>query len=68
HAPGDTVDKGAVVAEIVVPGGARIPLVARASGILWARTRQRVVASGDVVASIAGREPLTGGKGGLLTS
>ena len=56
---GDRVAAGAVVAEVVDPvTGERHACRAGVEGLVWARARDRFCGAGDVVASIAGREPL----------
>ncbi|MGQ9367412.1 succinylglutamate desuccinylase/aspartoacylase family protein [Azospirillum sp. ST 5-10] len=69
--PGDPVRTGEVVAEIVDPTAAdptaaRTPLAARTDGVLMARSNLRFAGRGDLVASIAGAEPLARRGHGLL--
>ncbi|MBI1207969.1 MAG: succinylglutamate desuccinylase [Azospirillum sp.] len=69
---GEVIAAGEVVATLVDPAApdaatARLPLVARSSGVLWSRCRARLAAAGDVVASIAGAAPLRERTGALLT-
>jgi predicted deacylase len=70
-APGDHVEAGEVVAEIIDPlaeheRNARAPLVSRTSGILFARRWDRIVRPGQVVCKVAGPSPLPGRIGPLL--
>lgn len=67
HRPGDRVSVGTVVAEVVDPmTGTRTPLRSRTDGVLWMRTRSRVVGAFEVVASVAGAKPLAAPGGKLL--
>ena len=68
---GEVVTPGQVVAEIVNPTAAdlataRVPLVSRVKGLVWARSAARFAQTGDVVVSIAGSEPILGRTGTLL--
>ena len=68
---GDRVAAGDLVAEIVDPAAedqarARMPLHARADGIVWGRCAHKMVPAGAVVASIAGTEPIGDGDRPLL--
>jgi predicted deacylase len=70
---GETVRAGDVVAELVDPSAAdgksaRVPVRATVDGLLWSRSTRRLAASGETVASVAGREPLPGKGGKLLTA
>jgi hypothetical protein len=70
-APGDDVKAGEVVAEIVDPlaerpAHARMPLVSRTNGILFARRWDKTVRPGQVVCKVAGAVPLPGRVGPLL--
>ncbi|GEO81483.1 succinylglutamate desuccinylase/aspartoacylase domain-containing protein [Pararhodospirillum oryzae] len=71
-APGDRIEVGQVVAEILDPldrgPHRRAPLVSRAGGVLFARLSRRLVAPGDVVAKVAGPAPLAHRTGSLLTA
>ncbi|HYH22145.1 MAG TPA: succinylglutamate desuccinylase/aspartoacylase family protein [Azospirillum sp.] len=68
---GDHVRTGRVVADIVdptatTPAAARTPVTAATDGLLMARSNQRFVGLGDLVASIAGVTPLPERGHGLL--
>ena len=68
---GDRVSAGDLVAEIVDPTATdpatgRTPLRARGEGLVMARSNVRFAGLGDLVASVAGREPLEGHGHGLL--
>jgi hypothetical protein len=70
---GARVRRGRVVAELVDPtledhAAARLPLFAGTDGVLFARVQQRFARAGEVVAKIAGAEPLPGKGKHLLTS
>ena len=72
-AVGARVRQGEVVAELVDPlvddpAAARLPLFAATDGLLFARMQQRFARVGDVVAKIAGAEPLPGKGAHLLTN
>ena len=65
---GEEVTEGEVVAEIVDPlGGPGIEVLARTTGILFARHDQPYAWPGKVIGKIAGREPLPERSGPLLT-
>ena len=64
---GERVAAGDTVAEIVDPLGGTVPVLARTSGVLFARHDQPVAWPGKVIGKIAGREPLPERKGALLT-
>ena len=64
---GDRVAAGDTVAEIVDPLGGTVPVLARTSGVLFARHDQPFAWPGKVIGKIAGREPLPERKGALLT-
>ncbi len=71
RAVGDRVEAGDPIADIVDPTAAdpdqgRTPLCAPGGGILMARSNLRFAGRGDLVASIAGPEPLAGDGHGLL--
>lgn len=68
---GDEVRRGHPVAEIVDPLATdpaleRHVLAAATDGVLFTQTRERYVSAGDVVAKIAGREPLDYRRAGAL--
>ena len=70
-AVGDRVEKGQTLGEIVDLEDAhapRTPIVARTSGVLFARKREKLVRPGQPVAKVAGAEPLPWRTGNLLTS
>ena len=64
--PGDRVVPGDLVAELVEPGHAVVPMRAGPAGLFYARMPVRLAAPGDVIGSIAGPNPLTGREGHLL--
>jgi hypothetical protein len=71
-AVGARVRKGQVVAELVDPSvedpaAARMPLFAGCDGLLFGRIQQRFARAGDVIAKIAGADPLPGKGTHLLT-
>lgn len=62
-APGDWVEAGELVAELVDPlSDERVPLNARVSGRCFARTARRYASRGMRLAKIAGREAYRSGK------
>ncbi|MDG4551090.1 MAG: M14 family metallopeptidase [Candidatus Contendobacter sp.] len=68
---GERVAAGEVVAELVDPlgepvGAARTPLRSAASGLLFARTTERLVRPGQKFCKVAGREPLSHRQAGKL--
>lgn len=68
---GETVKKGAVLAELLDPtvedaAQARFGVVAETTGQLIARRRDKLARAGDVIGKVAGQEPLPGKTGGLL--
>src|SRR5579875_3554476 len=68
---GDKVRAGETVAEIVDPAAtdpakARLPVAGRADGLIFTRTRDRLVRPGMVIAKIAGAVPLPHRTGSLL--
>lgn len=70
---GARVRRDQVVAELVDPSvedhaSARMPLFAATDGILFGRMQQRFARAGEVVAKIAGPEPLPGKGNHLLTN
>jgi len=70
---GDVVTPGTPLAEIVDPTDPTAPPVPVAAGVagpVWtlAKREQRLVRAGDVVAKIAGADPLPGKDGNLLTA
>ncbi|MFO1142207.1 MAG: succinylglutamate desuccinylase/aspartoacylase family protein [Amaricoccus sp.] len=64
---GDVVAAGDTVAEIVDPLGGTVPVLARTSGVLFARHDQPLAWPGKVIGKIAGHEPLPERRGALLT-
>lgn len=55
HAPGDSVEAGAVIADLVdVDSGAITPLRTQSAGVLYARIATRWAAAGSTVAKVAG--------------
>lgn len=61
---GETVAAGEIVAELVDPlgeplGRARTPICSAASGLLFARTTERLVRPGQKFCKVAGQEPLS---------
>ncbi|MFO1423405.1 MAG: succinylglutamate desuccinylase/aspartoacylase family protein [Candidatus Competibacteraceae bacterium] len=68
---GERVDAGEIVAELVDPlgepvGGARTPIRSAASGLLFARTTERLARPGQKFCKVAGREPLSHRQAGKL--
>lgn len=69
---GARVEAGDVVAEIADPlaldaaQGQRVGVASAASGVVFARTDQRIARAGDVLVKVAGREPLAHRRGGAL--
>jgi predicted deacylase len=68
---GDWVAAGEVVAELVdllgePPGAARTPIRSAASGLLFARTTERLARPGQKICKVAGREPLSHRQAGKL--
>lgn len=68
---GAHVRTGDVVAEIADPlafdrDGRRTPVISAATGVVFARTDQRIARPGDVLVKVAGREPLAHRRGGAL--
>jgi len=67
RALGEVIGAGEAIGSIVVPGAAqRVPLRARSAGRLFARRGQRWARAGQMVAKIAGREPLPWRHSGAL--
>ena len=64
---GETVARGAIVAEIVDPLGGSVPVAAETEGVLFARHDQPIAWPGKIIGKIAGREPLPERRGALLT-
>ena len=64
---GQRVAAGDTVAEIVDPLGGTVPVLARTSGVLFARHDQPLAWPGKVIGKIAGHEPLPERRGALLT-
>lgn len=58
---GEIVD----VADVDAP---RVPVISRTAGVMFAWHNQRLVKPGDIVAKVAGREPLPWRVGNLLTA
>lgn len=72
RAPGDSVEQGECVAEIVDPlepdpARSRSRLSSRTTGTLFARHNRRFACPGQIVCKVAGPEPLTERKGKLLS-
>ena len=71
---GDRVETGEVVAELIDlmaddPKQARIPIISKASGLLFARMSEKLVRQGAEICKVAGKSPLEHRKaGGLLES
>jgi predicted deacylase len=64
---GAQVDAGDLLGEIVVPGSnVRHAIQSRTAGLLFARRGHRWVRSGQMVAKVAGAEPLVWRKSGAL--
>lgn len=64
---GARVRAGAVLGEVVVPGTSRRePVVARGSGLLFARRAHRFVRAGQMLAKVAGRKELAWRRSGAL--
>jgi len=68
---GERVEAGEIVAELVDPlgepaGAARTPIRSAASGLLFARTTERLVRPGQKFCKVAGREPLSHRQAGKL--
>lgn len=68
---GDRVSSGDSIADMVDPAGptpdaARHTVRSRANGIVISRRLRRLVAAGEVIAKVAGREPLAHRRGYLL--
>ena len=68
---GEWVAAGEVVAELVdplgePPGAARTPIRSAASGLLFARTTERMTRPGQKFCKVAGREPLSHRQAGQL--
>jgi predicted deacylase len=60
--PGDRIDVGDIVAEVIDPmAGRAVALHARNPGLLYARAQRRYANPGEVVARIAGRVPFRTG-------
>ncbi len=71
-APGEPVEKGEVIAEIVNPVKARAeerltPVKSGTPGIFFSRIADRFARPGRILGKIAGKEPIKGKKGKLLT-
>lgn len=64
---GDSLRAGDVVAEIVDPLGATVPVVARTDGLLFARHDQPYAWTGRIIGKIAGAAALPERRGKLLT-
>ena len=62
RAPGDRIEAGEAIAEIVDPvSGIATPVVARFGGLMYARALRRYVGPGDSVAHVAGTVPFRTG-------
>lgn len=71
-APGDEVEKGAVLAVLVdpladAPERRRIEVCSPVAGTLYARAACRLARPGDILGKVAGAEPLPGRTGALLS-
>ena len=70
--PGDEVSAGDVLGEIIDledgTGLGRFPLRARTSGVVFCLKSSKLVRPGQIIAKVAGAEPLSWRKGNLLTS
>ncbi|NBC34209.1 MAG: succinylglutamate desuccinylase [Alphaproteobacteria bacterium] len=69
---GAAVTAGQIIADITDPlaedpAGARVPVATVTAGLLWSRAVQRFVRRGDILAKVAGSEPLPGKGRQLLT-
>jgi predicted deacylase len=70
---GDIVREGDIVADIIDPAAddplaGRTPVAARTSGMVWSRLTERFAHPSDIIAKIAGPEPLPGKGAFLLTA
>ncbi|EPJ53707.1 MAG: hypothetical protein OFPI_09620 [Osedax symbiont Rs2] len=68
---GDQVDKGQLIAEIADieadnPLEGRTPIYSKTQGVLFTTTLARLVTTGEIIAKIAGPEPLENTHGGSL--
>lgn len=63
---GAEVEKGELLAEIVVPAGERVPVRARNAGVLFVRRGHRWVRQGHQIAKVGGRSPLPWRRAGAL--
>lgn len=69
--PGDRVVEGQLLGELVRiddVDAPRIPLVARAAGLVFGMHRHKLAVPGDVIVKVAGSAPLSWRKGDLLTA
>ena len=71
RAPGESVQQGEVLAEILDPSAAnpaaaRVTVTSRTSGLLFARLADRFVRRGDHICKVAGSEPLSHRQPGAL--
>jgi uncharacterized protein len=69
--PGDIVEKGTVLGEIVDiedPDCPRRPVVSRTSGVVFSMARHKLVRPGQVIIKVAGEDVLEWRVGNLLTS
>lgn len=69
--PGDVVEKGTVLGEIVDiedPDSPRVPVVSRTGGVVFSMARHKLVRPGQVIIKVAGEEVLEWRVGNLLTS
>ncbi len=64
--PGQQVAEGERLGELLDPLGGRSELRARTAGVLFARAGERLARPGQVLAKVAGREPLPGREAGAL--
>ena len=68
--PGDVVEKGQLLGEIVDvedPDIPRLPVVAMTSGVVFSMCRHKLVRPGQVIIKVAGMEILEWRQGNLLT-
>jgi hypothetical protein len=68
--PGDEVVAGQVLGEIVDMvdmDAARVPVVTRTSGLFFGTVNHKLVKPGQIIAKVAGNEPLSWRTGNLLT-
>lgn len=69
--PGDTVQRGQMLGEIVDvtnPDAPRTPVVTQAAGLVFGMRRHRLARPGEIIVKVAGAESLEWRQGNLLTS